>query len=649
MMLLPVAHAQLVQDSDKLSGPESTQYVGGFGYAVALSADGSTAIVGGGERSGGAWVLIRSGGVWSQQGGKLVGSGSVGDWSGGGQGSSVAISADGSTVIVGAPLDDLDGTTGNAVGAAWVFTRSGGVWSQQGPKLVGTGVDRYWRSYQGVSVALSADGNTAIVGGPLDESGYYGAAWIFRRTNGVWAQQGKKLVGAGGTQLYQGQGQSVALSADGTTAIVGGPGDGAWVYVQDGGVWIQQGMPLVGTGSAGNAYQGHSVSLSADGNTAIVGGALDNKPSSNQNAVGAAWVFTRSGGVWTQQGNKLVGAGSVGGADQGWSVALSGDGNTAIVGGPYDSPVGAAWVFTRSGGVWTQQGNKLVGTGVSTYLGEVNSAAMGYSVALSADGKTAMLGGPSDLFNGSVWTFGTPSGPFIAAGGVVNGASFQPGIGPGSWVTIPGANLASSTRTWTNEDFSGNELPTQLDGVSVTVNGKPAYIYYISPTQLNVLAPAETTQGAVPVQVTTSHVKSNIVNAVEATVAPAVFTFSQQGGKYIAAVRADGTYIAPLNLITGVTTALARPGDILLLYGTGFGATTPPSPIGQLINPAPLADRVTVTIGGMTAQLQFAGLVGPGLYQFNVVVPAVGGGDKAISISVGSSSSQRDVFLPIQQ
>ena len=113
--------------------------------------------------------------------------------------------------------------------------------------------------------------------------------------------------------------------------------------------FIQQGPKLVGTGADGKATQGTAVAVSADGNTAIVGGAADN------GQLGAAWVYTRSGGVWTQQGDKLVGALAVGPAFQGISVALSADGNTAIVGGQNDNTsVGAAWVFTRSGGVWVQ-------------------------------------------------------------------------------------------------------------------------------------------------------------------------------------------------------------------------------------------------------------------------------------------------------
>jgi hypothetical protein len=164
----------------------------------------------------------------------------------------------------------------------------------------------------------------------------------------VWSQQGGKIVGTGAVGIAY-QGTSVALSADGNTAIVGGEGDNSyagatWVFTRSSGVWSQQGGKIVGTGAVGGARQGHSVALSADGNSAIVGGEGDNS------YAGATWVFTRSSGVWSQQGSKLVGTGAVGDAMQGNSVALSADGNTAIVGGPYDSSsVGATWVFTRSG------------------------------------------------------------------------------------------------------------------------------------------------------------------------------------------------------------------------------------------------------------------------------------------------------------
>ena len=171
-----------------------------------------------------------------------------------------------------------------------------------------------------------------------------------------WGQQGGKLTGAG--ESGEGKfGESVALSADGNTALIGGPEDdaatgAAWVFIRSGGVWSQQGPKLTG-GEEDNTEFGVLVSLSADGNTALVGGWKDN------GTKGAAWVFTRSGGVWSQQGPKLTGAGEVGEGGFGTSVALSADGNTALIGAPGDNGTkGAAWVFTRSGGRVDPAGRK---------------------------------------------------------------------------------------------------------------------------------------------------------------------------------------------------------------------------------------------------------------------------------------------------
>src|ERR1035437_3292578 len=179
-----------------------------------------------------------------------------------------------------------------------------------------------------------------------------------------FSQQGPKLVGSGAVGQAD-HGYCVSLSADGNTAIIGGIADNlstgaAWVWTRSAGVWTQQGSKLVGSGAVGKASQGTAVSLSSDGNTAIIGG------HSGNSQAGAAWVWTRSAGVWTQQGTKLVGSGALGTAParQGYSVSLSADGYTAIVGGEWDNDfVGAAWVWTWSVGVWTQQGTKLAGSG----------------------------------------------------------------------------------------------------------------------------------------------------------------------------------------------------------------------------------------------------------------------------------------------
>jgi trimeric autotransporter adhesin len=147
--------------------------------------------------------------------------------------------------------------------------------------------------------------------------------------------------------------------------------------------FVQQGEKLTGGGGVGEGEFGIGVALSSNGNTALIGGSTDNS------GIGAAWVFTRSGGVWTQQGEKLTGTGETGKGGFGQSVALSSDGNTALIGGPFDnSSTGAAWVFTRSGETWAQQGSKLTGSG------EVGSAEVGSGVALSSGGNTALLGGP---------------------------------------------------------------------------------------------------------------------------------------------------------------------------------------------------------------------------------------------------------------
>jgi len=398
-----VATTQTFQEQPKLVGTGAVAS-GNQGMSVALSADGNTAIVGGpgpnnADRdrppsvgpAGAAWVFTRRGGLWRQQGGKLVGATSEyggGLWS---QGASVAVSGDGNTTIVGGPSDNW------SLGAAWVFSRSGDVWTLQGNKLVGSGAGEPALPLgQGMSVALSADGNTAIVGGWGAEG-----AWVFTRSGGAWSQQGKKLVGTGAVGKAR-QGMSVALSVDGNTALVGGWSDNsktgaAWVFTRNGGVWTQQGKKLVGTEAVGRACQGTSVALSADGNTAILGGPGDNRwdrlAPFGLGATGAAWVFTRSDSIWTQQ-NKLVSSSAV--ARLGTSVALSADGNIAVVGG-FAEDGGVALVFTRNGAQWAQE-KKLAGTGA------VGKSAP--SVALSADGSVVMLGASNDNGGlGAAWVF----------------------------------------------------------------------------------------------------------------------------------------------------------------------------------------------------------------------------------------------------
>jgi uncharacterized protein (TIGR03437 family) len=244
------------------------------------------------------------------------------------------------------------------------------------------------------------------------------------------------------------------------------------------------------------------------------------------------------------------------------------------------------------------------------------------------------------------------SRPAIAENGVFNGASnlFGSNIGPGAWVTIQGVNLAPTTRTWRNSDFVGDALPTQLDGVSARINGKPAYVYYISPTQLNVLAPSDTATSAVSVVVETSQGTSDAVSVWEKDTSPALFLFDAGDRKYPAAVFADGAYVGMPSLYPSLQMRAAKPGDTILLFATGLGDTNPATTVGQMISqPAPMRTKPSVRIGGVSASVPYAGLVGPGLYQINVVVPNVPDGDQPLWLDVSSYSSPPGVYLTIRR
>lgn len=222
--------------------------------------------------------------------------------------------------------------------------------------------------------------------------------------------------------------------------------------------------------------------------------------------------------------------------------------------------------------------------------------------------------------------------PAISANsGVVNAASLMPGIAPGGFATIFGTGLAATTRTWATSDFANGKLPLQLDGVSVTINGKPAYVYYVSPTQIDVIAPADSTNGAVSVVVTNNTVASAPATAQLAPIAPALFAV----GKYAIATHANGSLVGPPSVLAGATPA--TPGEVIAIYGTGFGPTTSGTDGLVLSSPATLSSPPVVNIGGVSASVTFAGRSAAGLDQINVTVPtaspgATGTADLSISL-----------------
>jgi uncharacterized protein (TIGR03118 family) len=219
------------------------------------------------------------------------------------------------------------------------------------------------------------------------------------------------------------------------------------------------------------------------------------------------------------------------------------------------------------------------------------------------------------------------SAPVFTAAELANGASFSTAIAPNTWVSIlKGSELSGATRGWASTDFSGSTMPTILSGVSVDVNGTAVPVSYVGSTQINFLMPANISPGTVTISTANNGLDSTSVNANVTAVAPAFFTIgsdSTTGNSYIAAEHANGSIAGPPSLISGVTTTLYNAGETMVLYGTGFGATATMPPAGQLLTAAiPLATAPTVTVGGQPATVSFAGLVGPGLYQFNIVLPS---------------------------
>jgi hypothetical protein len=384
-----------------------------FGNSVSLSADGNMALIGAYQDSvsenipqGSAYIYVRDGNSWIQQTKLIAADGIAFDFFG----YSVNLSADGNTALVGAHWADVGGNSNR--GAAYVYVRdSGNTWIQQAKLVATDGAVNDWFGY---SVNLSADGNTALIGAHRDDVNTktdQGSAYVYVRNGSIWTQQVKIVAMDGAVNDWFGD--SVSLSADGNTALIGAYGDdvgsnsgqgSAYVYVRNGGAWSQQ-SKLMATDGTLEDYFGYSVTLSADGNTALVGAYTDDiNGNSNQ---GSAYVYVRNGTIWTQQVKLAIEAGGI--SDYfGSSAALSANGNTALIGAAGEdigenSNQGAAYLYVRDGSIWIQQ-TKLMATD-----GGSNDA-FGNSIKLSWDGTIALIGAGGDTIDekygqGSAWVF----------------------------------------------------------------------------------------------------------------------------------------------------------------------------------------------------------------------------------------------------
>ena len=290
--------------------------------------------------------------------------------------------------------------------------------------------------------------------------------------------------------------------------------------------------------------------------------------------------------------------------------------------------------------------------------------AVGNPASASVGGRLYCFGGSSTGQNGSdatiynyVQVYQPGGAPAIGIGGVVSASAFGEfsSISPGTWIEIYGTNLAADTRGWTANDFTGINAPTSLDGTSVTIGDQAAFVDYISPGQVNVLVPSNVATGTQQIVISNGGLTGAPYNATVNSVEPGLLAppnFSVDGVQYAVAQFGDGTYVLPTGAISGLTSRPAVPGDIIVIYGVGFGPVTPDIPAGQLVQFSnTLAYSFQAFIGGVAAQAVYDGLAPSytGLYQLNITVPNVpAGGAMPLTFTVDGVNGTQMLSIAMQ-
>jgi uncharacterized protein (TIGR03437 family) len=226
---------------------------------------------------------------------------------------------------------------------------------------------------------------------------------------------------------------------------------------------------------------------------------------------------------------------------------------------------------------------------------------------------------------------------------VANAFGEAPLIAPNTWVELKGTALSATSRIWQGSDFVNNKMPTQLDGISVTVNGKNAFVYYISSTQINILTPPDALSGTVSVQINNT-AGSASMNVAAQALSPSFFVFD---GVHLTGTHLSGGLLGPATLYPGASTP-AAPNETIIVYANGLGPTSVPVVSGSIAQGGTLGQLPTVKIGGIPASVSFAGLISPGLFQLNVTVPASApDGDLSVTGNYNGQDFQSGVILAV--
>jgi hypothetical protein len=372
-----------------------------LGFSVSISDDGNTALVGASGvkgRAGAAYLFVKEGSEWSRVGKLTASNGDDGDQFG----RSVALSGDGTTALVGAFYDN------DRTGAAYIFTKPASGWANTDASIILTASDGACRDRFGWDVALSRDGDIALIGAygkTVNGFKAAGGAYIFTRSGDSWTQVAALTATDAGAYNYFGD--SVALDSNGDTVLVSAYGENdyvgvAYIYARDDSGWSLTAKLTASDGGKNDQF-GQSVALSGDGNTALIGSIYNDIGGCT--GVGAAYIFTKSNDGWST-GVKLT-TSEPGAYDYfGGSVALSGDGSTALVEAFYKpDQTGVVYIFTRPADGWTDTSSDVIMT--ANYGIAVDKFSL--STAISHDGSTALVGAPNPgrrlIDSGAVYVF----------------------------------------------------------------------------------------------------------------------------------------------------------------------------------------------------------------------------------------------------
>jgi uncharacterized protein (TIGR03437 family) len=472
------------------------------------------------------------------------------------------------------------------------------------------------------AVGVNADGRLEV----FIETTNYGL-WHNWQTSpgGAWAG-GASI---GGSLVA---GPSAGPNSDGRVMVFTGDTDGKYWWI------IQNSVGDTSYSSwfclLGGTVSAPVVAKNSDGSLALFAVRADGSVWTSSQAGAGSYNWTD----WTSLGGSVTGTPAVA-ADKNGALEVFVHGTDNALWYSAQSGPGGAWSN------WTSLGSTLQGDPYA---------------AVDSNGLIQVFAEGSD---GGMWNIGQSSPGAWSSPAAVPQISSSNTLVPvwrgttnfssNMYVSIYGSNLATTTQSW-NSAFSGSNAPTKLGGASVTINNIPAYIQYVSPTQININAPDDATTGPVNIVVTNSAGTSNIGKATRSEVSPTLLSmpqFSVGNTYYVVAETPDfGTFIGPSILLQGARFEAASPGSIVVIYATGCGPTNPPTQAGVLAaQNSPLALPYQVTIGGMPANVLFAGMVAGtvGLYQFNVVIPNVPAGDQPIQLTVNGVSNAQNLMITI--